>query len=293
MELLKSLFENAELPSDFKEKTATIFEAAVDERVKAELVKIQEAAEAKATEAKDAYIAEATATIDAVVEETVLEWAKENAVALDSEAKGQLAESFMKGLKGIFEQADIELSGDVASTRIAELTEAADKAKAEAEATKAALVEAEQKLVQHQIKEILEAKTAGLAETVAHRVAKLCEAFEFKSAEDFSTKVDMVMEAVGGIKGTMNADGTNVAVTDTKSRVSNTVDTAAGTHAPEDGELVTKPAGTKNVSAEGAKAIPEVKGDPLKETYEHQRDLYAPHLESDLVAETMKLFKRN
>lgn len=291
MELLKSLFENAELPTDFAEKTATIFEAAVDERVKAELVKLQESADAQAKTAAEAYIAEATATIDAVVEETVLEWAKENAVALDSQVKGQIAESFLKNLKGVFEQADIELSSDTASVRIAELTEATEAAKAEAAATKAALVEAEQKLVQHAIKEIMEAKTSGLADTVAHRVAKLCEAFEFKSAEDFSAKVDMVMEAVGGIKGTVDVDGAVVAVTG-GGKVTDKVSTEAGTHAPEDGELVKKPAGNSVTSAEGdtgtGKTVPM---DPLKETFDMQRDLYAPHLGSDLVAETMKLFK--
>lgn len=292
MELLKSLFENAELPSDFKEKTATIFEAAVDERVKADLVKIQESYDAKVNEAKEAYVAEATATIDAVVEETVLEWAKENAVALDSQVKGQLAESFLKGLKGIFEQADIELNSEASSTRIAELTEAAAAAEAKAEAAKVALVEAEQKLVQHQIKEILEAKTAGLADTVAHRVAKLCEAFDFKSAEDFAAKVEMVKEAVG-IKATVDADGTHIPVTSDKSMVKDKVNTDAGTHAPEDGELVVKPGSPSNKSAEGDKGQGTVTPmDPLKETYDRQRDQYAPHLESDLVSETLKLFKK-
>jgi hypothetical protein len=293
MELLKSLFENAELPSDFKEKTATIFEAAVDERVKAELVKLQEAADAQATAAKEAYVAEATATIDAVVEETVLEWAKENAVALDSQVKGQLAESFLKGLKGIFEQADIELNSDTASARIAELTEATKEAEAKAEAAKTALVEAEQKLVQHQIKEILESKTAGLADTVAHRVTKLCEAFDFKSAEDYAAKVDMVMEAVAGIKGTIDGDGVQIPVTSTTSMVKDKVSTEAGTHGPEDGELLTKPAGSKVKSAEGDKGVgTKVSMDPLKEAYDAQRDQYAPHLESDLVAETLKLFSK-
>jgi hypothetical protein len=292
MELLKHLFENADLPSDFKEKTTTLFEAAVDEKVKAQIVSIQESYDAKVDEAKAAYIAEATATIDAVVEETVLEWAKENAVALDSQVKGQLAASFLTGLRGIFEQADIELNSDTAGTKIAELTEATAAAEARAAAAQTALVEAEQKLVQHQIKEIIESKTAGLADTVAHRVAKLCEAFEFKTAEDFKVKVDMVMEAVAGIKGTVDTDGTIVPVTSTTKATSNNVSTEAGTHAPEDGELVVKPGANSVKSAEGDKGIgTKVAMDPLKEAYDAQRDQYAPHLGADMVAETLKLFR--
>lgn len=294
MELLKALFENAELPTDFKEKTTTLFEAAVDERVKAELVKVQEAFDAKVDTAKTDFVTEATATIDAVVEETVLEWAKENAVALDSQIKGQIAESFLTDLKSVFEKADIELSGDTAGAKIAELTEAAAAAEAKTVAAQAALVEAEQKLTKHAIKEILEAKTVGLADTVAHRVTKLCEAFDFKSAEDFASKVDMVMEAVGGIKAvTDDGSGSPIAVPAGGAKVSDKVSTEAGAHAPEDGELVVKPAGTSNTSAEGSKGESKtVAINPLKEAYDMQRDLYAPHLEADMVAETMKLFRK-
>lgn len=293
MELLKHLFENADLPTDFKEKTTTLFEAAVDEKVKAELVSIQESYDAKVADAKTAFLAEATATVDTVIEETILEWAKENAVALDSQIKGQIAESFLTSLKGVFEKADIEIHGGTASTEIAKLTESLNEAAARTVAAETALVEAESKLTQLKVKEIIESVTAGLADTVAHRVAKLCEAFEFKTEADFKAKVAMVMEAVTGIKGTADADGTIVAVTSTKGAVSDKVSTEAGTAGAEDGELLTKPAGNSVTSAEGDKGVgTKVAMDPLKETYDAQRALHAPHLESDMVAETMKLFKR-
>lgn len=293
MELLKHLFENADLPTDFKEKTTTLFEAAVDEKVKAELVSIQESYDAKVAEAKTDFLAEATATVDTVIEETILEWAKENAVALDAQIKGQIAESFLSGLKGIFEQADIEINGGTASNEIVKLNTSLTEAVARATAAETALVEATTKLTQLKVKEIIEAVTVGLADTVAHRVAKLCEAFEFKTEADFKAKVAMVMEAVTGIKGTVDVDGAIVAVTSAKGTVSDTVSTEAGAAGAEDGELVVKPAGNSVTSAEGDKGVgTKVAMDPLKETYEAQRDLHAPHLESDMVAETMKLFKR-
>lgn len=290
MELLKALFENAELPTDFAEKTTTLFEAAVDERVKSELATLQESFDVKLTEAKEAFAAEAVATVDAIVEATVLEWAKENAVALDSEIKGQIAESFLQGLKGVFEKADIELSGDTAGKELVKLQEQNAELAKQAAADKAALVEAQEQLVQIKIKEIIEQVTEGLADTQAHRVAKLCEAFGFKTEEDFRAKAAMVVEAVGGIKGTQNADGTTIAVTSSTGVVSDKV-TPTGTE-NEDGELVTKPAGASVPSAEGDTGTPkESKGDPIKEAYEHARDNFAPHFEADMVAETLKLFK--
>lgn len=292
MELLKTLFENAELPADFKEKTSTLFEAAVDEKVKAELATLTEAYEAKLAEAQEKFVAEATASVDAVIEETVLEWAKENAVAIDSEVKGQIAESFLSGLKGLFEKADIELTGDTAGKELIKLQEQATAAEKAAAEAKAALVEAQAQLTQIKVKEIIESATEGLAETQIHRVQKLCEAFEFKSAEDFQSKVALVVEAVGGKIVAVNDNGSSPqAVPAGGSQVSNKVD-AAGVE-NEDGELVKKPAGAANTSAEGDKGTPEktVPNDPLKESVDNLKAQYAPHIDSDMVAETLKLFK--
>jgi hypothetical protein len=300
MQLLKALFENAELPADFKEKTTTLFEAAVDESVKAELVKIQESYDAKLVEAKAAFAADAVKTVDALVEETVLEWAKENAVALDSEIKGQIAESFLQGLKGVFEKADIELSGDTAGKELVKLQEANAALSAEAAATKQALVEAQGALSQIKRKEVIAQVTEGLADTQIHRVTKLLEAFDFKTEDDFRNKAALVVEAVGGkaIKGTHDADGVIVAVTgDTTPVATSKIDSAStGVENPE-GVLVTKPAGAEsgangaNASAEGADGKGAVVKDPVTEAYNHARDTYAPHFEADMVAETLKLFK--
>lgn len=321
MELLQSLFENAELPTDFKEKTTTLFEAAVDEKVKTQLTQIQESYDNKLNEAKEAFIAESIATIDSVVEETVLEWAKENAVALDSEIKGQIAESFLQGLKGVFEKADIELNGDTAGKELVKLQEQNATLEKQVVETKQALVESEQKLVNIKIKEIIEQVTEGLADTQSHRVAKLCEAFDFKSEDDYRAKVALVVEAITGaplkqeakgklqpntplagelndpgvgavgyspsnkagkVTGTVDVGGTKAPV-DGKKTVTDTVDDESG-ESPVD-TLVTKPKGAANKSAEGDKGL------PIQEVYDNLRDQYAPHIQSDMVAETLKLFK--
>jgi hypothetical protein len=295
MELLQALFEKAELPADFKEKTTTLFEAAVDERVKTQLAQIQESYDAKLEEAKAAFVAESVGTIDKVVEETVLEWAKENAVALDSQIKGQIAESFLQGLKGVFEKADIELNGDTAGKELVKLQESNAALVAEAEAAKAQLVEAQAALTSIKRKEVIAQVTEGLADTQVHRVTKLLEAFDFKTEEDFRGKAALVVEAVGGktIKGTENVDGTIIAVTGDKNPVAtSTIDSAKEGIDNEGGELVTKPAGVANTSAAGANGNPEANlGDPVKEAYEHARDTAAPHFEANLVEETLKLFR--
>jgi hypothetical protein len=300
MELLKSLFENAELPADFKEKTTTLFEAAVDERVKSELASIQESYDNKLGVAREAYIKTSTELLDKVVEETILEWAKENAVGLDSQVKAQIAESFLAGLKGIFEKADIELSGDTAGKVLVGLQEQNATLIKAASDTQAALVVAESKLVAIKRKDIMEQLTVGLADTQKFRIAKLCEAFDFKSEQDFREKAAMVLEAVAGIKGTTNADGTILAISGTESQVSNKVDPGASNS--EDGKLVDKPAGNSvghivdtNNSTSAPSAEPTVDtGAKSKERadYDRMAEQHAPHLHSDLVAETLKLYAK-
>jgi len=293
--LLTNLFGSTELPEDFAAKVETIFEATVVEKVDTEVAakveKLQESYDAKLAAEKEAFITEALATIDAVTEEAVLEWAKENAVGLDTEVKGQLAESFLVGLKGLFVKADIELTNEgAAAKQIAELNESLEAAKKEAADAKAALTESTDKLTAIKRAEIIAEATKELPDTVAHRAKRLCEAFEFKSAEDFSAKVGMIVEAVTvtkveegkKIEGTMNADGTVIAVDTADGTKQVQADTASGASpAPEVVTTVhTKPEIDKKKGAEG-----------LKEAFDAAKQSAAPHFGEDLVALTLKLMK--
>lgn len=295
--LLKNLFGSVDLPADFAEKVETIFEATVvekvDAQIAAQILTLQESFDAKLVTEKEAFIAESMATVDKVIEDTILEWAKENAVGLDTEVKGQLAESFLVGLKSLFEKADIELTGEgVAAKEIAALNESLATAKADAEAAKLALVESTVKLVDIKRAEIIAEATAGLADTVAHRAKRLCEAFEFKSEDDFRSKATMIVEAVTGkkideastIKGTVNADGTIVAVVDGGAKAPiDQANTASGqSPAPE---IVTD-------VQKRAELDQHVGAKDLKEQFEASKALHAPHFGEDLVALTLASMKK-
>lgn len=278
--LLKALFESADLPADFVTKAETLFEAAVSEKVGESLAKLQESFDHKLEESKAAFIAEAVETLDKAVEEIVLEWAKENAVAIDTQLKGQLAEGFLGGLKTLFEKADIELSGDTAGKEIAKLTEQINGLTAKVSDSEKALSESKQVLVDIKIKEIIASITEGLADTVAHRIAKLCEAFDFKSEDDFKSKATMVLEAVTGkgIKGTYNTDGTTVVVDSTKDNAAKLPTDSGENPAPELVTTVnTKPELDKTTGADG-----------LKEQYDFLKNAHSPHHGEDLVALTLK-----
>ena len=283
MDLMTALFESAELPADFKEKTKVLFESAlteaVDAKVKAELVTIQESYDTKLAEHKEIFISEAVELIDSFLEESVVEWAKENVVPLDAQIKSQLAENFLTGIRGLLESADIALAETDAGSELHKLNEQVATLTKVVEEKSAALVEAESKIVAAKTKEIVESLTAGLADTVAHRVSKLCEAFEFVSEESFRSKAEMIIEAITGgkkidIKGTQNADGTVIPVGEPYPVAKVSLEATDPTD----------PATIKINQQDDPNAS-------ITEQFEHNKNLYAPDFGTDLSASTLKLFK--
>lgn len=201
MELLKQLFEGAGLPADFETKAKTVFEAAIKEAVEAQVaeqtVALGEAMETKLAEAKEAFVKEQAEALTATIETTVVEWAKENAVALDGNIKASIAESFLEGLGNLYKEHSVRVVPDTAGvveslqTQVDELSKKVDESTTQL-ADKVKLVEGYQRA------EVLSGLTQGLAETQVERVSKLAEHFEFKDAESFKQKVSFVVEAVTG-----------------------------------------------------------------------------------------------
>ena len=284
MQLLSTLFEQSELPTDFKEKTKVLFESAlaeaVDEKIKAELLVLNESFDSKLAKEKATFVSESVALIDAVLEETTLEWAKENVVALEGQMTGQLAESFLQGIKGLLEKADVEMAVVDAGSELTKLQEQVSVLTKTVEEKSTALVESEKSIVTMKTKEITKQLTEGLADTVKHRFTRLCEAFEYKSAEDFQLKAAMVLEAITGgktieITGTQNADGTIIPVGTEKVKIAQV--SMEATDPTDPIEVVNKP-------ADEAQAA-------LQEAFAQKKALNAPHYGEDLVAQTLKLMR--
>jgi hypothetical protein len=286
MQLLKALFESAELPTDFQEKTTVLFETAlteaVDAQVAAKAVVLQEAFDSRFEVAKKDFISEASALFDTVLESTIVEWTKENVVALDTNIKVTLAESFLNGFKGLLEKADVELTPSDATPKLNALQEQVDAlTKTVAEKT-TALTEATNTLTSLKTKEIITEMTQGLPDTVTARISKLSESFGFKSEDDFRSRTTMIIEAITGgktidVKGTFNADGTIVPVDSTKPTPIAQVSLEATDPNGDPVETVT--AADKNQSA-------------LQETFNRRKDAFAPHLQSDLVQLTLGQFNK-
>lgn len=205
-ELLKKLFEGVEgLTPEFFERAETLMKVAIseeaDKRIEGEATKLNESFDTKLEEAKQELISETAIKMDAFLDKTMLEWAKENAVALDAIAKVELAESFLTGMRGLFEQASITIpKGDEKAvleglqTKVVELEGKLEEAELKLE-EQTAILESQKR------EEIISSvcASAELAETTIERVKKITADFALTNEEEFRKKVGYVVEALGGV----------------------------------------------------------------------------------------------
>ena len=189
-----ALMEGEDLSEDFKTKAATIFEAAVVTRVKAELAKIEEEYDAKLVEEFTAIKEELVEKVDGYLNYVVEQWMKQNELALESGIKSELAESFIEGMKRVFEEHYV----DVPSEKYDVLGSLEEK-----------VAELEQKLnesVNHNIEmskyiaeldraKVIASLSDGLTDTEEEKFATLASEIVYESKESFTKKLETIRES--------------------------------------------------------------------------------------------------
>lgn len=134
-ESFAALFEGTDLSEDFKERATLVFEAAVNEAAaeKAKNVSesLEEEFEGRLTESVNEAMEDIVENLDSYLDYIVTEWMEENAVAIESGVKVEMAETFMDGLKELFAEHNVEVdeeSIDVVSGLEDKLSESEEKA---------------------------------------------------------------------------------------------------------------------------------------------------------------------
>ena len=132
-ESIERMFEGTDLSEDFKTQTVAIFEAAVHEKVLAETATLEEKFESDLQEQVDATVDELVEKVDQYLDYVVESWMEENKVAVETGLRAEIAESFITGLKGLFEQHYVEVPEtkydlvDDLATKVGELEEQLNK----------------------------------------------------------------------------------------------------------------------------------------------------------------------
>ena len=191
---VKALVEGEELSEEFKEKAKTILESAI----KSKVVQIKETLEAEYDEKLLEEVEEIKGAlnerVDSYLEYVADEWFTENQLSVEAGLKEELTESFMTGLKGLFEEHYVtipEEKYDVLESMVEKLDEIETKLNEQIEKN----VSLNSRLGESVANGILESVSEGLADTQKEKLASLSESVEFASEESNREKLETLKES--------------------------------------------------------------------------------------------------
>ena len=188
-----------DLSEEFKTKAATVFESAVNSKVK-------EIAESMEVEVQNNYEqdianakAELTEKVDSYLSYVVEEWMKENEIALERGIKGEIAEDFISGLKKLFAEHYIDVPDEkynVLEDQASKIEDLEKKLNEQIEKN----VELNKDNADKSRKEIMAEVASDLADTAKEKFAKLAEEIEWSDADSFKQKCETIKESYFGKK---------------------------------------------------------------------------------------------
>ena len=191
---IDALVGDADLSEEFKQKAATIFEAAITSKVNAEKERLQSEYDTKFEEEISKSKSELTEKVDSYLNYVVEEWMKENKLALERGIKGEIAEDFISGLKKLFEDHYIDVPDekyDVLEDQASKIEDLEKKLNEEIEKN----VEMNKVNGGYKRQEIIDEHSKDLADTAKEKFDSLVEGVEYSSEEDFATKVKTIKES--------------------------------------------------------------------------------------------------
>ena len=191
---VEEMFAGEELSEDFKEKASTLFEAAINARLIAEMARLEEEYEDAISEELENFNENITNKLDSYLDYVVEQWMEENEVAIESTLRNELAEEFMEGLKNLFAENYIS----VPQEQVDVLEALADKVNALEDKLDESITEnTELKgyLLETKKEEILEEIASDLALTQQDKFNALVEGIEFDGdLETYARKVMIIKE---------------------------------------------------------------------------------------------------
>lgn len=192
---LNALVESeATLSDGFKDKAATIFEAAVKSKLSEEIARIEESYAGELAEEIASTKSDLVEKIDSYLNYVVENWMSENQVAIQTGLRSEIAENFMNGLKDLFVESYVEVPESKVDL-VDDLAEQVEELETALNSQTAKNIEMTEELELFQRYEVIREHAHGLAETEVEKLAKLAEDLDFVDEETFSAKVKTIKES--------------------------------------------------------------------------------------------------
>ncbi len=197
---INALIAGEELSEEFQEKARTIFEAAIRSKVAEITESVKSEYEANLVEEVGAIKAELQERLDSYLEYVADEWVAENQLAVEHGLKTEMTESFLEGMKKLFEDHYVtipEEKYDVIENMVDKLDDMESKLNEQIEKN----VALNKRLAESTADVIFAEVTEGLAQTQKDKLATLVENVDFESENGYREKIETLKESYFPTKG--------------------------------------------------------------------------------------------
>ena len=175
---------------DFKSRAKVIFESALNQKLQIEVARLEEEFSTRFEE----EITDIAEKVESFLNYTSQQWLEENKLVVENGIRNELSESFMQGLRSLFEDHYVTLPDekyDIFESMVTKLDDMEDKLNEQIEAN-VALNSAMSDYSRHAT---LADVSWDLSEAGKEKLAELAESVEFEGEDSFRNKLNILKES--------------------------------------------------------------------------------------------------
>ena len=191
---VNALLSGEDLSEEFQEKARTIFEAALRSKVSEIKETLEEQYSNVLAEEVEEIKTELAERVDSYLEYVADEWISENALAVEQGLKTEMTESFLQGMRGLFEEHYVTIPEEkynVLESMVEKLDDMETKLNEQIEKN----ISLNKRLSESVADGIFEQVSEGLADTQKDKLASLSESVEFESEIEYREKLETLRES--------------------------------------------------------------------------------------------------
>jgi len=186
-----ALINGEELSEEFKTKAATIFEAAVKSKIAKIRKQIREESKKEQDERVASMQTEMTENMDKYLNYATKEWMEENKLAVEAGVRTEVTESFITGLKKLFEEHYIDVpeeKEDVFESLVVENKELEEKLDAQTQKH----MDTVKELNTYKAASIFQTVAEGMVDTDVEKFKELVEDVDYDADEQYAEKLNTI-----------------------------------------------------------------------------------------------------
>jgi len=190
---VEEMFAGETLTEEFKEKTVTIFEAAVNARLTIEKARLEEETEKKIEEAVALFQNDLSSKVDQYMDYVVETWVKENEIALVESLRSEIAEEFIGGLHKLFTESYINIPEEKVDV-LGELSARIEEIQAKLDEEINKNIELQNVINEAEKQTTFDEVAEGLVATQVEKFRTLSEGVDFADVDAYRKKLQVIKE---------------------------------------------------------------------------------------------------